>query len=175
MKVQILFSNLILLFSLNVFGQTAEELLDFGKKQVYEGNYSKAIKYYDKALKINPNFAEAYYHRANAKYDLKDYEGSMADCRKALNLNPELKSAYFNLGLSEYHLKDYRGAILNFTKAITIDKDDSEALYWRAKAYMALNKKIKACEDWKEAEKLGNKYAKNAYYQHCVEENQAEY
>lgn len=175
MKVLFLCSSIILFIALNVCGQSAEDFLESGKKQVYEGNYSKAIKYYNKALKLNPNFAEVYYHRANAKYDLKDYEGAILDCRKALGLNPELKSAYFNLALSEYNLKDYRGAILNFTKSITIDDNDSEAFYWRAKSYMALNQVDNACQDWKKAQELGNKYAGKAFNQHCVDENKAEY
>lgn len=174
MKVPFLFSSIIILFSLNLSGQSAEDLLELGKKQVYQGNYGKAIKYYTKAIDLNPNLAAIYYYRANAKYDLKDYEGSIMDCRKALSLNPKLKSAYFNLGLSEYYLKDYRGAVLNFTQAINIDKDDSEAFYWRAKAYLALNELSRACEDWEKADKLGNTYARKAFEDHCVEESQAE-
>ena len=38
-----------------------------------------AIADYNKAIELNPNYAEAYYNRGSEKSDLKDYDG--ATCR----------------------------------------------------------------------------------------------
>ena len=43
-----------------------------------------AIKYFDKAIMLDSNCAEAYYYRGCAKVNLKDYEGAIGDCNKAI-------------------------------------------------------------------------------------------
>jgi len=57
-------------------------------------NSEIAIKIYDKAIELNPNFAEAYYNRGNAYSDLKQYERAIEDYNKAIELNPEDKGTY---------------------------------------------------------------------------------
>ncbi|WP_322746360.1 tetratricopeptide repeat protein [Nostoc sp. LEGE 12450] len=44
---------------------------------------------YNKAIKINPNFAPAYTGRGVARYRLGDKQGAIADLEKAANLNLE--------------------------------------------------------------------------------------
>ena len=34
---------------------------------------------FNKAIELNPNYADAYYNRGNAKGNLKDYKGAIAD------------------------------------------------------------------------------------------------
>nr|WP_300743766.1 tetratricopeptide repeat protein [uncultured Brachyspira sp.] len=46
---------------------------DFNSKGIYKsanGEYAEAIKYYDDAIKLNPNMADAYYNKAVAKTKL---------------------------------------------------------------------------------------------------------
>ena len=54
-------------------------------------DYYGAIADYNKAIELNPNFADAYNNRGLAKYDLKDYKGAIADYNKAIELNPNLR------------------------------------------------------------------------------------
>jgi tetratricopeptide (TPR) repeat protein len=56
------------------------------KKLLY--NYKGAIADFTKAIKYNPNFAEAYYKRANTKLILNDTIGAKSDYNKAIELNP---------------------------------------------------------------------------------------
>ena len=67
-----------------------------------------AIEDYNKAIKLNPNYSEAYYNRGNAKKDLGilykniDYlEKAIKDFNKAIELNTYLSEAYFNRGISK--------------------------------------------------------------------------
>ncbi len=52
------------------------------------GRYAEAIANYDAAIRNSPNFGQAYYNRAFAKYlGLHDYQGGCEDWQQALNLN----------------------------------------------------------------------------------------
>ena len=63
-------------------------------------DYNGAITDFTKAIKYNPNFAEAYYRRADIKTILNDNEGAALDYVKAIELNPELAET-FNEGKTE--------------------------------------------------------------------------
>ncbi len=54
-------------------------------------NPHTAIMYFDSALTINPNDAEALYQRATAEYDLHDYGNAMSDLAAAISNQPALK------------------------------------------------------------------------------------
>ena len=47
-------------------------------------DYDRAISDYNQALKINPNYALAYYDRGVVYYDRHDYEKAAADLSKAI-------------------------------------------------------------------------------------------
>ena len=73
------------------------------------GDYQGAIADYDRALELNPQFAQAYYNRGNAKRTLKDYQGAIADYDKAIELNPRFAQAYYNRGVAKSDLGNYLG------------------------------------------------------------------
>jgi len=53
-------------------------------------SYSKAIRYYDKAIEIAPNEGVYYNNRGAALFAKKQYEKAMADYAKALELQPDI-------------------------------------------------------------------------------------
>ena len=48
--------------------------------------YSEGLVFEDKAIELNPKNESAYYFRSIIKYNLNNYEGSLADCNTALTL-----------------------------------------------------------------------------------------
>ena len=64
--------------------------------------------------------AEEFFNRGNAKYNLKDYKGAIADFTKAIELNPDDATAYNNRGYSKAGLDDLDGACADFRKAISL-------------------------------------------------------
>jgi len=70
----------------------------FGKRK-----FQSALSDFDRAIKINPDYAEAYNERANAKFDgqifNKQQPWAWDDYRKAIELNPKLGKAYFDRGI----------------------------------------------------------------------------
>ena len=75
------------------------------------GKFNEAIIYYNKAIELNPQEAETYYDRGNAKAELKDYTGALQDYSKAIELDPQDAGAYCNRGIVKAELKDYSKAI----------------------------------------------------------------
>ena len=63
------------------------------------GKAAKAMVFYNEAIRLSPDFAEAYYHRGLAKYTLGDSIGAKADYAQAIRLQPNLapKDADFSI------------------------------------------------------------------------------
>ena len=71
----------------------ATNFYNSGVEKYEKGDYQGAIADYDKAIEINPQYADAYINRGIAKYDLKDYQGAIADYDKAIEINPQYADA----------------------------------------------------------------------------------
>ncbi|MEI0559819.1 tetratricopeptide repeat protein [Brachyspira intermedia] len=61
----------------------------------------EAIKDYDKAIELNPNYSTAYNNRGNTKNNLGLYKESIEDFNKAIELNPNYVQTYFNIVLTK--------------------------------------------------------------------------
>ncbi len=81
------------------------------------GDYRGAIQDYNKAIQLNPDYANAYYNRGIAKARLGDYRGAIQDYNKAIQLNPDDAEAYNNRGGAKFLLGDKNGACLDWSKA----------------------------------------------------------
>ena len=98
---------------------TAEEWFLKGYDAYINGNYTEAKVYYDKAIKLKPDYAEAHNNLGSILSREQLHEDSIRCYRKAIELNPTLALAHLNLGISltQYaiekdSLKDYKGEIL---------------------------------------------------------------
>ena len=111
------------------------------------------------------NFKRAsdYYNRAHSKYDLKDYDGAIADYTKAIELDPNDASVYYNRANSKKYLKDYDGAIADYTKAIELDPNYASAYNNRGHLKNDLKDYYGAIADYTKAIKLDPNYSK-AYH-----------
>jgi len=66
-----------------------------------KGLYDESISGYNKAIEINPQYADAYNNRG-VTFSLKgDYDRAIADYNKALEINPQYADAYHNRGLTK--------------------------------------------------------------------------
>lgn len=67
-------------------------LVDRAGKLLRKGDSLSALKYCDKAIKLQPDYAEAYYFRAYARQAKGDTNGASDDYSNAIRLKPELRS-----------------------------------------------------------------------------------
>ena len=80
-----------------------------------------AIDDYTLAIKINPNYAKAYYNRGYVRKDLGDKQGAIDDYNQVIRINPNYAGAYNNRGNVRKDLGDKPGAIEDYTQAIKIN------------------------------------------------------
>ena len=137
----------------------AEENLFLGIIYHAAKQIDDAIKYYDKAIKLNPLFAEAFYNRGLAKSDLSDEEEAIKDYDKAIELNPQYAKAYNNRGVAKSNLGDKEEAIKDYDKAIELNPKYAKAYNNRGLAKSNLGDKEEAIKDYDKAIELNPKYA----------------
>ena len=81
-----------------------------------------------KLIETNPQDADAYYNRGNAKEQLEDYQGAIDDYSKAIEINPQYADAYNNRGAAKELVGDLKGACADYKKAVSLG--DQEAAQW---------------------------------------------
>lgn len=85
-----------------------------------QGDYGKAIAYWDKAIGKNPQNALYYISRGADKEELKDYKGAIVDYDLAIGIDSLLICGYMNRAGSKYVLSDYVGALNDYNTALEI-------------------------------------------------------
>lgn len=97
--------------------QKAIEFYSRGNCKKLLNDFKGAIADFTKAIKYNPDFAEAYYKRANTRIMLDDFNGAILDYNKAIELNPKFAEALNNRAILKSEVGDLEGSKLDFFKA----------------------------------------------------------
>ena len=119
------------------------------------GAYEMAISEYSEAIRLKPNFANAYVNRASAKLQLGLYAEALQDCNNAIKADPFAVAVnelvYYFRGRAKLELNKYAEAIKDFD--IIIDRAPIlwHAYYYRGKAKSGLAKYEMAIEDYNSA------------------------
>lgn len=99
----------------------AIELFNRGQDEHAKGNFVRAIEFYDKALKLLPEFAEAEYQKGNAFLSLGKKVEAEAALRRAVELKGEWTLALTALGTLLTRNGQYAEAEKLLTKAVQLD------------------------------------------------------
>ena len=112
----------------------------WGNVLVDDKRYDEAIEKYEKAIELDPKFAEAYYNWGNALDDNPDpdYDGAIEKYEKAIELDPKFAIAYTGWGyaLQAKPDPDYDGAIEKYEKAIELDPNYALTYYNLGSTFM---------------------------------------
>lgn len=128
------FIGFFILISNFAFSQSAKDLTQKGIEFYEKREYTEALINLNKAIEADPNYARAYYVRANIKDAFDDRHGAMKDYNLALEKNPKFADAFFARGNVKMKLQDYYGAIHDYSSAININENYIEAYFNRGKA-----------------------------------------
>jgi tetratricopeptide (TPR) repeat protein len=82
-----------------------------------------AKKNYQRAIKLDPKYAEAINNLGTIYYAQKDYGRAIKYYKRALKDGPASASVYSNLGSAYFGRKDYKTATECYQKAMEIDPD----------------------------------------------------
>jgi tetratricopeptide (TPR) repeat protein len=118
----------------------------------------KAIVYLNNAVKLKPDYVEAYNNRGLAYFNLGQYQRAIEDYNKALSLKPDFAKAYYNRGSAYRHLGKHQRAIEDYDNALRLKPDFADAYYNRGAAYDDFGQYQRAIEDYNEALRLKPDY-----------------
>jgi len=147
-----------------------------GEDFYYEGKYDDAIKEFDQAIQMNPNFIDAYYFRGNSYSAKGDMTRAIANWEVVLRLNPNHPTAgtyisivrqidsqmkarnHFNTGITYFNKKDYDQAIVEFNEAIRLAPNLVQAYSNRGQIYHMKGDLNRAIADYTQAIQIEPNY-----------------
>lgn len=81
----------------------------------------QALKYYERAAKVDPSYADAQNNIGTIWYQRKKYGKAIKAYQKAITIREDMPVLYSNLAYAYFSDKKYEDAIASFRKALSID------------------------------------------------------
>jgi tetratricopeptide (TPR) repeat protein len=114
-----------------------------------KGDVSRAVKDYGHAIALDPDFAPAWYNRANAREELGNHTGAVADYDQAIRLRPGYGEAYNGRCWSRAQAKgDLDRALADCNYAVRLDPTNPSTRDSRALVLLMLGRYDQAVADY---------------------------
>jgi tetratricopeptide (TPR) repeat protein len=91
----------------------------------------KAIADCNQAIRLNPDYAMAFFNHRNAYFDKGQYDRAIEDYNQAVRLNPNRADPFYNRGTAYNAKGQYDRAIEDFNQAIRLNPNQAMAFYNR--------------------------------------------
>jgi len=127
-----------------------------GVIEIYKRNFRKAAHFFEKALKINPSYAESYNYLGIAYKEMGMNEKAEMMFKKVID-NPDYptrENGYYNLALIKFTERKYKEALNYITHALKVNPSFAIGYNLRGQIYSVLNEKEKARKDYLKAVKI---------------------
>ena len=150
------------------------DLFKKGVNYMSNDKLSDAIRSFELALRLDPQYVEAWIKKGYAHFHLRDYSFAISSYDMALNIDPDNHEAWNLKGLAYYKMNNYTKAIECCTKAL--DANPNDGLVWYNYAcYLTLDGKIDdGMEALKRAIEIDISHAKKAVRDNDFENARAE-
>jgi tetratricopeptide (TPR) repeat protein len=132
----------------------AEKLTAQGAEAYGKGDFDATVSLCTEAIRLKPDYAEAYYSRGLAYGKKGDFNKTIADLTDAIRLKPDLAAAYHARGNAYDDKGDHDKAIGDYAEAIRLKPNDGTAYYNRGLAHRRNGDLDKAIADYTEAIRL---------------------
>jgi tetratricopeptide (TPR) repeat protein len=127
---------------------------DNGQRELQVSQYAQAIPAFDRAIQLEPKFAEAYLFRGKALAASGERERAILDFSEAIELQPSNPNPVLERGSAYFYIKNYPAAIADATRAIELNPMLATAYNLRAIALREMGDSRKALEDLDRAVQL---------------------
>jgi tetratricopeptide (TPR) repeat protein len=114
----------------------------------------KAIADCNQAIRLNPNYANAFFNRGNAYKAKGQYDRAIEDFGQAIRLNPSDANAINNRGNTYNNKGQYDRAIEDYNQAIRLNPNYAIAFYNRGGSWERKNDLQRALADFKKFSEL---------------------
>jgi tetratricopeptide (TPR) repeat protein len=141
--------------------ESACSLVDHGNLLLAEGKHEKALKIYQDALSINPEYARAHYNIGVVFERTGDKARAIDSFQRSLSIEPEDAYAHYNMGVIWQKQGEEEKATTCFQKTISIKSDYAEAYYNLAVIYKNQGKFEEALSCCQKALSIAPSYAKS--------------
>jgi len=112
------------------------------------------VRFYSEAIRLKPDYADAFYNRSLARRAQGDLEGALQDCSEAIRLKPDHANAFVIRGIVGRAQGDLEGALRDYNEAIRLKPDDANAFNNRGLARSDKGDLEGALRDYNEAIRL---------------------
>ena len=150
-------SKIIEIFMLRTYNNQAVSLIDAGKTE-------EALKYVREALKIKPDYVDAYLVRAHVLAQQGKDEEALQVYQRALEIKRDYGNTYLNRGVFHARRGELDRAETEFQRAILYGEDSAEAHYNLGIIYKTRGELNRAEDEFKQALDL-NKFSPEVYGQ----------
>ncbi len=123
---------------------------------VDEGKIDEAIEHCNNAIRIEPNFSDAYKVRGNAYNMANQLQQALENYNELIRLKPNDQDAYNGKGVVYAKVGRYQQAIEEFNIAIRLKQDYVNAYNNRSQAYLLMGNNELGCGDAQKACELGD-------------------
>lgn len=138
-----------------------------GEIQMELGHYIEAIADFKKAIAINPNDLEAHFLKAMCNYHYGYRVVALKEFQEIVARDSLYSDAIYQIGYINYESENYEEALASFNKLISIESAHKDAFIFRGYTYFELGNQEAACNDFKIAEKLGDKEGHHDVVKYC--------
>ena len=114
------------------------------------GQFDRAVRFYNQALLIKPDYAQAHYNLAGTLQELGQLDAAVKSYEKSLAINPDYAEAHNNLGNVLKDLEQLDAALKSYKNAIAIKPDYVEAHYSLGNTHQELGQLDDAVKSYKE-------------------------
>ena len=110
-----------------------------------------AVKSYEKAVAIKPDYADAHFNLGNILRDLGELDGAIKSFVKTIEIMPEYDEAQYNLGVTLQELGQLDEAIEQYEKALSINPENTDLILNLGFIYQSLGQIDEAIEQYDNA------------------------
>ncbi len=117
----------------------------------HQGREEEALAQLQAALRLKPDYADAWAELGNLRHDRGDWQGAEEAYRKAIEYNPALEGAYYNLGNVAQGRGEWEAAIAYYQEALGRNPRYAEARNNLGQAYEAVGRLEEAVAEYRKA------------------------